>query len=86
MTNIIAILFSCIIGFACAYTVSHNVIPFIVKHGMKELEKNPKWINTHIRDKYYGFYDIDIITADSKYGHLPYFRLAKDTLHLEILI
>ena len=57
-----------------------------MKKGMKELEKNPKWITSNIHEQYYGFYDIDIILVDSKYGGLPYVRMVKSTQHMEFLI
>lgn len=51
--------------------------------------KNPKWITPKLRQNYYGFSNIDIITARSTIGALPRFRLnskEKDKERLELLI
>lgn len=85
-TQLWSILFIIILSLACYYTLTRNIIPFIAKRGMKELEKNPKWIISNIHKNYYGFYDIDFILTESKYGGLPYFRFEKKTRHLEVLI
>lgn len=63
------------------------LFPKIVEKTTKELEKNPKWITKELHSKYYGFSDIDIITAESSIGALPRFRIAKDDkTRLEFLI
>ena len=54
-----------------------------------KLKKNPKWITPKLRQNYYGFSNIDIITARSTIGALPRFRLnskEKDKERLELLI
>ena len=63
--------------------------PIIVKKTTHEVEKNPKWITPKLRQKYYGFSNIDIITANSTLGALPRFRLNKNKEgqeRLELLI
>ena len=60
--------------------------PLIVKKTIKEIEKNPKWLTPKLQDKYYGFSNIDIITAESSVIALPHSRLSKDKSRIEILI
>lgn len=60
------------------------IFPRIVLNGMKEVEKNPKWITSKLYN-YYGFSDIDIILCESKWGMLPRFRTGKNN-RLELLI
>ena len=67
------------------------IFPKIVEKTTKEVEKNPKWITPKLRTTYYGFSNIDIITANSSIGALPRFRLApkknkKEEPRLELLI
>lgn len=67
------------------------IFPKIVEKTTKEVEKNPKWITPKLRTTYYGFSNIDIITANSSIGALPRFRLApkknkKEEARLELLI
>jgi hypothetical protein len=52
------------------------IFPKMVRNGMKEIERNPKWILSQLH--YYGFSDIDIILCESKWGMLPRFRLGKN--------
>ena len=51
------------------------IFPKIVEKTTKEVEKNPRWITPKLRTTYYGFSNIDIITANSSIGALPRFRL-----------
>lgn len=67
------------------------IFPKIAEKTTKEVEKNPKWITPKLRTTYYGFSNIDIITANSSIGALPRFRLApkknkKEETILELLI
>lgn len=67
------------------------IFPKIVEKTTKEVEKNPKWITPKLRTTYYGFSNIDIITANSSIGALPRFRLVpkknkKEETRLELLI
>lgn len=59
------------------------IFPKMVRHGMKEVERNPKWIMSKLQ--YYGFDDIDIILCKSKWGMLPSFRASKNN-RLELWI
>ena len=59
------------------------IFPQMVYHGMKELERNPKWVTSRL--PYYGFGDIDIVVCESKWGMLPRFRLGKNN-KFELLI
>lgn len=61
----------------------HRIFPIIIRKGMKELERNPKWITSRLN--YYGFSDVDIVICESKWGMLPRFRIGKnDKLELWI--
>ena len=63
--------------------------PIIIKKTTKEIEKNPTWITSRIKDQYYGFSNIDIIVAESSIDALPRFRLVRnknDEKRLEFLI
>jgi hypothetical protein len=57
-------------------TFDRIIFPQMVYHGMKEVERNPKWVTSQLQ--YYGFNDIDIVLCTSKYGMLPRFRASKD--------
>lgn len=73
-----------IIIFYASWEIFNRVIfPKMVTKGMKELDRNPKWITSQLQ--YYGFHDIDIILCKSKWGMLPRFRVGKnDRLELWI--
>ena len=67
------------------------IFPKMIEKTTKEVEKNPKWITPKLRTTYYGFSNIDIITANSSIGALPRFRFApkknkKEETRLELLI
>lgn len=65
------------------------IFPKIVEKTTKEVEKNPKWITPKLRTTYYGFSNIDIITANSSIGVLPRFRAHSEKSkgdRLELLI
>jgi len=63
------------------------LFPKIVNKTTKEIDKNPKWITRELHSKYYGFADIDFITAENTIGALPRFRVSKeDGERLEFLI
>lgn len=59
------------------------IFPKMVIHGMKETDRNPKWVTSQLQ--YYGFNDIDIILCESKWGMLPRFRAGKNN-RLELWI
>lgn len=77
-----------VISFCIVHRLYKYVIfPKIIEKTTKEFDKNPKWITSELRSKYYGFNDIDFITAENPIGALPRFRVAKnDKTRLEILI
>lgn len=59
------------------WDMCHRIIyPKIIRFGMKELHRNPKWIMSKLQ--YYGFDDIDIILCKSKWGNLPRFEIGKN--------
>lgn len=84
-------MFICISVIAILYGMyeifNRIVFPWIVNTRTKDIEKNPKWITPKLKEKYYGFTDIDIIIVNSPLGMLPRFRLdKKQTDRLQLLI
>ena len=58
MTDFVIVL-GAISGLYLTWELFNNVIfPKMVYHGMKEIDRNPKWITSKLQ--YYGFDDIDI--------------------------
>ena len=89
MESMLATIIVIIIGYILMKIWKYIIFPFIVKKTTHEVEKNPKWITPKLRQNYYGFSNIDIITARSTIGTLPRFRLnskEKDKERLELLI
>lgn len=83
MTDIMAFC-GALLGAYILWDIFNKIIfPKIVYHGMKEIERNPKWITSKLQ--YYGFNDIDIVLCKSKWGMLPRFRVGKDN-RLELWI
>lgn len=82
--NDLVILLGVICGLSLAWDIFNKVIfPKLVYHGMKEIDRNPKWITSKLQ--YYGFSDIDIVLCESKWGMLPRFRAGKEN-RLELWI
>ena len=72
-----AILLFMLIGFFISWRIFDRFIfPKMIHHGMKEIERNPKWVTSQLQ--YYGFNDIDIVLCESKWGMLPRFRTSKN--------
>lgn len=89
MESMLATIIVIIIGYILMKIWKYIIFPFIVKKTTHEVEKNPKWITPKLRQNYYGFSNIDIITARSTIGALPRFRLNSketDKERLELLI
>lgn len=91
MEDLIILLFTFFLVMFLAKLWKLIIFPKIVEKTTKEVEKNPKWITPKLRTTYYGFSNIDIITANSSVGALPRFRLApkknkKEETILELLI
>lgn len=91
MEDLIILLFTFFLVMFLAKLWKLIIFPKIVEKTTKEVEKNPKWITPKLRTTYYGFSNIDIITANSSIGALPRFRLSpkknkKDETRLELLI
>ena len=59
--------------------------PIILQSGMREISRNPTWVNNRIRT-YYGFEDIDIVLCESLWGGLPHLRVATNKSKLELWI
>ena len=82
--NDLVILLGVICGLSLAWDIFNKIIfPKLVYHGMKEIDRNPKWITSKLQ--YYGFSDIDIVLCESKWGMLPRFRAGKEN-RLELWI
>ena len=89
MESMLATIIVIVIGYILIKIWKYIIFPFVVKKTTHEIEKNPKWITPKLRQNYYGFSNIDIITARSTIGTLPRFRLnskEKDKERLELLI
>lgn len=89
MESMLATIIVIVIGYILIKIWKYIIFPFVVKKTTHEIEKNPKWITPKLRQNYYGFSNIDIITARSTIGALPRFRLnskERDKERLELLI
>ena len=89
MESMLATIIVIVIGYILMKIWKYIIFPFVVKKTTHEIEKNPKWITPKLRQNYYGFSNIDIITARSTIGALPRFRLnlkERDKERLELLI
>jgi len=77
-----------IIGLYALHKLYRYILfPKMIEKTTKEFDKNPKWITSELHSKYYGFADIDFITAENAIGALPRFRVSKeDKNRLEFLI
>lgn len=86
-TDLACILLFILTGYALIRLYKLVIFPKIIEKTTKEFERNPKWITNELHSKYYGFHDIDFITAENTIGALPRFRVAKDDeTRLEFLI
>jgi hypothetical protein len=61
------------------------IFPIIIEHTTTELDRNPKWATSRL-EKYYGFYDVDMVICESKFGILPRIRANKVNKKFELLI
>ena len=91
MNDILAIIICIIIGFLLGKVWKYFLAPLVITKSTQDIEENPKWITPKLREKYYGFSDVDIITARSSIGTaLPRFRLKaskeKNKDRLQLLI
>lgn len=76
-----------IILYAIYQMFNRTIFPKIIESCTEIIEINPKWLITSLKDRYYGFQDIDIIIVKSKLGTLPRFRLSNTyEPHLQFLI
>lgn len=78
MNDLVILAFLIAVGYVFAKLWEYIIFPFIVEKTTYEIEKNPNWITPKLKQKYYGFTDIDIITARSSIGAIPRFRLQFD--------
>ena len=89
MNSLLILVLVILIGVILAKTWKLLIFPMLVDVTTKEIEKNPKWITPKLRQTYYGFSNIDIITAKSSIGALPRFRIRTNKnkeSRLEVLI
>ena len=85
--EILAFLIASFLIYITMRFIHRTAIPGLAAILTKELDKNPKWITSRLKDRYYGFDDIDFITAECSMGALPRFRVSKsDSCRLEFLV
>ena len=85
--EILAFLIASFLIYITIRFIHRTAIPGLAAILTKELDKNPKWITSRLKDRYYGFDDIDFITAECSIGALPRFRVSKSDSHrLEFLV
>lgn len=85
--EILAVLIVSFLIYITIRFIHRTAIPGLAAILTKELDKNPKWITSRLKDRYYGFDDIDFITAECYIGALPRFRVSKsDPCRLEFLV
>lgn len=85
-TDVACIILMVIVLYAFHKLWRYIIFPKIIEKSTKEIEKNPKWITSELK-QYYGFADIDFITAENPMGALPRFRVPKgDNARLEMLV
>lgn len=86
-TDLAYVILFIISAYAFSRLYRYVIFPKIIEKTTTEFDKNPKWITNELHSKYYGFADIDFITANNTVGHLPRLRVAKDDkTRLEMLI
>lgn len=86
METLYAILLSLIMFYVSIHIFKRYIFPKLVEVDTKEIERNPKWIMKDVKSKYYGFQDIDIVTAETKmFYSLPRLKVI-DGKKFELLI
>ena len=85
-TDLAYIILFLISMYAFSRLYRYVIFPKILEKTTKEIDRNPQWITKELHSKYYGFADIDFITAENSLGALPRFRASKDKNKLEFLI
>lgn len=78
MSGIYVLIFTIFFTYVTWAVLSRVIIPYITEKSVQDIEKNPKWITPKLRQTYYGFSDIDIITAKSNLAVLPRFRIKQE--------
>ena len=88
MREVLLIILAWFIIYIAGKWIIQHIAAFIRKHDIKEVSRNPEWIMKNVRDEYYGFQDIDIVTADSRFNNLPCFRVYDngEQIQYELLI
>lgn len=84
--QIIAIAIMILLVYIIMNLFNKYLFPLLVDKRTKDIEINPKWIVPKLKEKYYGFHDMDIIIVDSPLGELPRFRLSKNKKKLQLLL
>ena len=62
------------------------IFPAIVEANTVYIEMNPDWVKHRIKEKYYGFYDMDIILVNDPFNQVPRFKKSKDKKRLQLLL
>lgn len=75
MNDLLILVLLIVIGYIFVKLWECIIFPFMIEKSTQEVEKNPNWIIPKLKQRYYGFSDIDITTARSSLGAIPRFRL-----------
>lgn len=75
MNTLYVLAFIIVFSYVTWVILKYIIIPYMIEKSIQDIEKNPKWITPKLRQTYYGFSDIDIITAKSNLAPLPRFRI-----------
>lgn len=75
MNDLLVLVLLIAIGYIFVKLWECIVFPFMIEKSTQEVEKNPNWITPKLKQRYYGFSDIDITIARSSLGAIPRFRL-----------
>lgn len=79
---LLSLIIACVI-YTMYKIFDHIIFPKMIYNGMKETDRNPKWIMSKL-SQYYGFNEVDIVLCTSKWGMLPCMREGKEKLELWI--
>lgn len=88
MNDVLTLALTVVIGIIFYKLWKIIIFPKILNATTEIVEENPKWITPKLRQMYYGFSDVDILTVRSSVGVLPRFRVVKkdNKQRLELLI
>lgn len=76
-SEVCELLISVVALFALYKLFKKVLLPIIINATTKEIEVNPKWIASKVKNEY-GFSDIDFVIVESPIGVTPRFRITKN--------